>query len=394
MPSSTKLNKFEFKLKASSGKARAGVMKTPHGDVKTPVFMTVGTKASVKSLDGEDLDEVGAPIILANNYHLYLRPGLKVIKKVGGVHKLMNWSKPMLTDSGGFQVFSLDKTQGGPGVKIDSKGVEFRSHLDGSLHKFTPQVAVESQRVIGADIIMVLDQCAEDKASKSTHKLAIKRTLDWSKQALEFWQDHKKISAYGNYQALFAIVQGGRHLDLRKSAAEDLIQLPFDGYAVGGETVGYNMKESRKIMTFMSDVLPKNKPRYAMGLGRDPQDIIDAVMAGFDMFDCVGPTRLARNGALFHGELVVKNGKPKFDSKFDKARLRIGSKKYATDLSPIQKNCGCPTCTAGYSRAYLYHLYKQKELSYYRFATRHNLWVLNNLIKQLRQLILDSKIKE
>jgi len=386
--------KFKFKLEASSGRARAGVMTTAHGDVLTPIFMPVGTRASVKSLDSADLEKIGAPIILANTYHLYLRPGMKLMEQVGGVHRFMNWPHPILTDSGGFQVFSLAKSQGGPGIKINDQGVKFRSHLDGSLHTFNPQVAIEAQRAFGADIIMAFDQCAEDKADRKTHQQVIQRTQAWAEQAMEIWEEHERLSLYGDYQALFGIVQGGQFLDLRTRAAAELMKLSFDGFALGGETIGYNMEASRRIMTAMDEVLPQNKPRYAMGLGRDPQDVIDAIIAGFDMFDCVGPTRLARNGALFHGQLVLKNGHASFVSEFDKARLRIGSQCFATDTNPIQTDCGCATCRAGYSRAYLHYLYGQKELSYYRLSTIHNLWVMTNLTKQLRQLILNSGIGE
>ncbi|MFH2022589.1 MAG: tRNA guanosine(34) transglycosylase Tgt [Patescibacteria group bacterium] len=387
-------NKFSFQLEATSGRARAGMMTTTHGDVLTPVFMPVGTRASVKSLDSADLEKIKVPIILANTYHLYLRPGMKLLEQVGGVHRLMNWPRPILTDSGGFQVFSLAKSRGGPGIKIGDQGVKFHSYLDGSLHTFNPQVAIEAQRTIGADMMMAFDQCAEDKTDRKIHQQVIQRTQAWAEQAVEVWEKHGRLSVYGDYQALFGIVQGGQYLDLRTRAAAELMKLPFDGLAVGGETIGFNMEVSRRIMTAMDEVLPKDKPRYAMGLGRDPQDVIDAITAGFDMFDCVGPTRLARNGALFHGNLVVKQGRPTFASEFDKARLRIGSLCFAKDTSPIQTDCGCATCRAGYSRAYLHYLYGQKELSYYRLATIHNLWVMTNLTGQLRQSILTSKIKE
>ena len=387
------MNKFQFKLEATWGRMRAGTLFTPHGEVKTPIFMPVGTLATVKSLDSQDLENLQAQIILANAYHLYLRPGLEVIKQAGGIHNFMNWPKPILTDSGGFQVFSLADNQSKASslVKITPEGVEFRSHLDGSKHFFTPETALENQRIIGADITMIFDQCASDDSSYRELKAAVERTYAWAKRARVYWEEKGKVNVYGRYQALFGIAQGGKDLKLRKLALEQMLSLDFDGIAFGGETIGYNRSESVKIIEHLSSLIPEDKPRYAMGMGRDPEDVVAAVRAGYDMFDCVGPTRLARNGSLFVGEVVLdQTGLPEFRSEFKKGRLNIGNKQFKTDLRPIAKNCTCFTCRSGYTRSYLHHLYKAQELSFYRLASIHNLHFMLNLTSKLRAMILRS----
>ncbi len=387
------INSFSFTLEATQGGMRAGTLFTPHGEVKTPIFMPVGTLATVKSLDSQDLIDLKAEIILANAYHLYLRPGLDVIKKAGGIHSFMNWQRPVLTDSGGFQVFSLasNQAQANSLVKISSEGVEFRSHLDGSKHFFTPEIALENQRTIGADIAMIFDQCASDSSSASELKFAVDRTYAWAKRAKAYWQEQGRMNVYGRYQALFGIVQGGKDLKLRKLALEQMLSLDFDGVAFGGETIGYNRPESVRIMQHLNHLIPEDKPRYAMGMGRDPADIVAAVKAGYDMFDCVGPTRLARNGGLFTGKLVVgRDGLPEFKSEFKKGRLNIGNKQFETDHRPLDPNCTCNICRSGYTRSYLHHLYKTKELSFYRLASIHNLHFMLNLTSKLRKFILDS----
>lgn len=384
-------------------------MQTAHGQVVTPIFMPVGTQASVKTLDSADLFGLEAQIILANTYHLYLRPGLERLEKAGGIHKFMRWSRPVLTDSGGFQVFSLGDQQRRqqknnaslkpaniksarlkPARVFDDR-VEFVSHWDGSKHTLDPEKAIEIQRVIGADIIMAFDECVSDQASDQRLKAGVERTHRWAKRSLDFWHKHKKLSIYGDYQALFGIIQGSLDRKLRTLSAKTITKMGFDGIAVGGETVGYNMEGTGKIMQWIEPLLPADKPRYAMGLGRDPQDIIDAVRLGFDMFDCVGPTRLARNGSLYVGRLVGSTN-PKtwrFASSYRRGRLSIGNRRYATDDRPLDQNCDCLTCQTGYSRAYLHHLYKARELSYYRLATLHNLSIMLKLSNQLRKLILE-----
>lgn len=419
MKSEKKTKKFSFKLEGTRGKMRAGVMKTSRGEIQTPMFMPVGTLATVKALDAKDIADLNAQIILANTYHLFLRPGMERLQQMGGVHKFMGWHKPMLTDSGGFQVFSLgrqqlhngstnkkkelsDKFKTAPkkkekqvsrklGVKITEKGAEFVSHLNGSKHFFSPEDSIEIQRQIGADIIMTFDECVSDHETKNYTKKSIDRTHRWAERCFKHWEKNKRKSVYGDYQALFGIIQGGMFEDLRQESAKFITSLDFDGIAVGGETTGYNMPGTQEMMTWIEDILPANKPRYAMGLGRDPQNLVDAVKAGFDIFDCVGPTRLARNGALYHGELVDQKGEIEFKSKFKNGRLNIGNQKYLTDQKIIQEGCDCYTCKNGYSRSYLNHLYKTKELTYYRLASIHNLRFMVRLVENLRIMILNAQ---
>lgn len=392
----TKNKKFNFKLDGQKGFMRAGVMQTSHGQIETPMFMPVGTLGSVKALDNQDLENLGAQIILANTYHLYLRPGMEKLISLGGLHKFMNWQKPILTDSGGFQVFSLGEQNlnnsfsGGKdsNVKIGETEVEFASHLDGSKHFFTPEKAMEIQRKIGADIIMTFDECTPDKASKLKTKKALDKTNRWAQQCYDYWEKNKRLSSYGNYQALFGIIQGAMHKELRQASARFISQIDFDGIAVGGETIGYNMNGTVELMDWIRDILPENKPHYAMGLGLNPQDIIDAVQVGFDIFDCVAPGRIARNGALYNGTMGEKNGSLEWLSEFKKGRLQISNSRFATDKKVIDSNCDCYTCQNNYSRAYLHHLYKTKELSYFRLASIHNLRVMIKLSSDLRKYIL------
>jgi len=442
----TKKN-FSFTLEATKGKMRSGVIKTQRGEIKTPMFMPVGTLATVKSLDTKDIKDLQAPIILANTYHLYLRPGMERLQAMGGVHKFMGWNRPMLSDSGGFQVFSLGRQQlhsrakkkseqdelavkkeftaqgeftankkasrlnkagysskfdtapqkqpkqitRSLGVRISEKGAEFVSHLDGSKHFFSPEISIEIQRQIGADIVMALDECVSDSESKEYVKNSIDRTHRWAKRCYDYWIKNKRLSVYGEYQALFGIIQGAMYEDLRKESAEFISSLDFDGIAVGGETTGYNMSGTREMMGWIEKILPADKPRYAMGLGRDPQDLLDAVSVGFDMFDCVGPTRLARNGALYYGQLVEKNGKPEFKSEYKNGRLNIGNQKFFTDEKVIQEGCDCYTCENRYSRGYLNHLYRTKELAYYRLASIHNVRFMVRLAENLRIMIFNAQ---
>lgn len=393
---------FSFTHLATHGKARAGVLHTPHGDVATPIFMPVGTQASVKALDAADVSSTGASILLANTYHLYLRPGADVVDTLGGVQKMMNWHKPVLTDSGGFQVFSLGKqleqknpfdkkAEAGVGndlvpAQITDEGVEFTSHVDGSKHFFTPHKAIDVQQKLGADIIMAFDECTPDDASFDVTARAAARTFAWAKQCKDQWEKEDKNSRQGTYQALFGIVQGALHENLRKECAHQIVSLEFDGIAIGGETIGYNMEGTLQVMEWIEHLLPTDKPRYAMGLGSNPQDILDAVQAGFDMFDCVAPTRLARNGALYNGILNRKNWK--MESEFEKNRLSIANTRFKTDEKPIDEYCDCYTCSAGYTRAYLHHLFKTKELSYYRLASMHNIRFMVRICELMRTLLI------
>lgn len=386
-------------------------MTTAHGEVKTPMFMPVGTLASVKALDTEDVEETKAPIILANTYHLFLRPGMEVMKAVGGLHQFMRWPKPILTDSGGFQVFSLSNSaqkfapktnekhpklersasvKHTSSIKITEEGVYFTSHLDGSRHFFTPEKAIQIQREIGADIIMAFDECTPDQADMKYTKEALTRTNDWAKKCYDYWQSCDRQSEYGHYQALFGIIQGAMHPELRREAAQFIVAQGFDGIALGGESIGYNKEATQQVMDWVRDILPEDKPRYAMGLGRDPDDIVTAVLAGYDMFDCVAPTRLARNGTLYFGELDFSGEKPTFVSPYPKGRLQIGNEQWKTDQKVIQPGCDCSTCQRGYSRGYLRHLFHTKELAYFNLASIHNVRFMIRLCEQLREWILTN----
>lgn len=361
----------------------SGVMETDHGTVHTPIFMPVGTAASVKALDATDITRTGAEIVLANTYHLFLRPGEKLVNKMGGVAKFMNWNKPMLTDSGGYQVFSLGfGSRGERLAKIDEDGVSFKSHLDGKKYRLTPEISMDIQKDLGADIIMAFDECTPNQTDYKYAKDALARTDRWAERCVTQWEKNGCKSAQGKYQALFGIIQGSTFKDLRIEAAKSITSLPFDGIALGGETIGYNMKGTLEVIDWIKKYLPNEKPIYAMGLGRDPQNVVDAVKAGVDMFDCVAPTRLARNGALYHGELV--NGK--FKSEFPKGRLNIGNKKYEGDKSIVMDGCDCYTCKSGYSRGYLRHLYQAKELEYYRLSSIHNVRFMIRLTEELRNI--------
>ena len=362
--------------------ARAGIIHTDHGDIETPCFMPVGTQATVKTLDCQDLENLSAQIILGNTYHLHLRPGEDLIAKAGGLHKFMNWPHPILTDSGGFQVFSLGlqkeaKGQGGL-TKITDDGVEFRSHIDGSKHFFSPESAIEIQHKIGADIIMAFDECTPDDATLDYTQKAMDRTHAWAKRCVT---EHKKPKHKNKYkQFLFGIIQGSQHENLRKESAEFISSLDFAGIAVGGESIGYNMEATEKILQWILPIIPADKPHYAMGVGLNPSDLLTVVANGIDMFDCVAPTRLARHGMLFaHGQ--------------KKERINIKNAEYTKDFSPIDKNCTCATCT-NYTRAYLHHLFVADEMTAMRLASIHNIHFMLNLMRQARAAILEDRFAE
>lgn len=390
---------FQFTLEGRLGKARAGRFVIAHGEVRTPIFMPVGTQASVKALAPQDLREARAQIILANTYHVHLRPGERLVSDLGGVQEFSGWRGPMLTDSGGFQAFSLGEqlerkngAAGGSMVKITDEGVRFRSHLDGSEHFFSPESVMDIQRHIGADIAMVLDQLTADSAGEREAREALDRTHAWARRAKEDWDRHGRLAVGGWYQALFGIVQGGLHRELRRESTEVLSSMGFDGMAVGGETIGYNMDGTEEVMEWIEELLPQDRPRYAMGLGRDPEDIIRAVRAGFDMFDCVAPTRLARNGALYNGTVVGSTPESwRFTSEFSHGRLPIGNARFAKDTAVVAENCDCWTCRQGFTRAYLHHLYKAGELLYYRLASIHNVRWMIRLSEHLREQILTKE---
>ncbi len=344
--------------------ARVGILKTEHGSFETPVFMPVGTYGCVKSVSPDDLIETGTKIILANTYHLYLRPGHKLIEELGGLHRFMNWNRPILTDSGGFQVFSLAKLR-----KITDEGVLFQSHLDGSKHFIRPEDSISIQKSLGSDIIMAFDECAPYPAEKSYIEKSVQRTTEWAKRCLDALKGNRK-------QAIFGIVQGGVYMDMREKSAKELVQMDFDGYAIGGLSVGEEKEIRNKIIAETVPLLPEDKPVYLMGVGK-PEDIVDAVIAGVDMFDCVIPTRNARNGTLFtkHGKIAIKNAR------------------YSKDERPIDEECGCYTCK-NFSRAYLRHLFVTKELLVYRLNTIHNLFYYQDLMREIRKAIIENRIKE
>ncbi|HBV58139.1 MAG TPA: tRNA guanosine(34) transglycosylase Tgt [Candidatus Magasanikbacteria bacterium] len=374
---------FELKYQSKKSKARLGVMHTAHGKVETPIFMPVGTQATVKTLDQRDLREAGAQIILSNAYHLHLRPGEDLIAKMGGLARFMSWDGPTLTDSGGFQVFSLDKPLTGNKkqlVKITDNGVSFRSYLDGSKHIFTPVFAMEIQHKINADIIMAFDQCTRDTASKKESAEAMERTHRWAKQCVEYHQKKK------TNQSLFGIIQGGRFKDLRVKSAKFITSLPFDGIAIGGESIGYNMENTKKIMNWIEPFLPKEKPRYTMGVGFAPSDLFAVVEMGIDMFDCVAPTRLARNGALYISP--ASDGRVK-----NKYRLNITNAEFKNDTKPIDKWCDCSTCCK-FTRAYLHHLFRADELLVLRLASIHNVRFMLKVMEEIRAAIAKDKFEK
>ncbi len=334
--------------------ARRGVVHTPHGDIQTPIFMPVGTLATVKAMSPEELKEdVKAQIILANTYHLYLRPGHELVKEAGGLHKFMNWDRPILTDSGGFQVFSLSGLR-----KITEEGVIFNSHLDGSKHIFTPEKVMEIEEALGADIIMAFDECCPYPSDYEYTKKSMERTTRW---AIRCKEAHKTEN-----QGLFGIIQGGFYKDLRQKSAEDLIKLDFPGYAIGGISVGEPKEEFLDILRFTTPLMPENKPRYLMGVGT-PDYLIESALSGIDMCDCVLPTRLAR-----HGTAMTSKGK-----------LVIRNQNYARDWNKLDEECDCYTCK-NYTRAYLRHLIKTNEILGMRLLSLHNLRFLTKLMERVR----------
>jgi len=357
---------YELQKKDKNSKARAGIITTDHGVIETPIFMPVGTQGTVKAVTQKILkEEINAPIILGNTYHLYLRPGMEIMEKAGGLHQFMNWDRAILTDSGGFQVFSLSELR-----KLKSYGVEFRSHLDGSKHLFTPEKVIEIERQIGADIIMPLDECTPYPCDYDYAKKSKQLTSDWAvlnKEAFE-----KSVPLYGHNQFLFGIVQGSVYKDLREDSAKDLINIGFDGYSIGGLAVGEPAENMYEIVDFTTDILPENKPRYLMGVGR-PENILEAIERGVDMFDCVMPTRNARNAYLFTSQGFVT----------------IKSAIYKDDFSPLDPNCDCYTCK-NFSKAYLRHLFNAREILAYELATIHNLRFYLNLVKEARKQILND----
>jgi queuine tRNA-ribosyltransferase len=361
--------KFRLIHTDTQSKARAGELVTAHGTVKTPVFMPVGTQGTVKTLSPQDLRENGVQILLGNTYHLYLRPGDELIASMGGLHKFMGWDGPILTDSGGFQVFSLSDLR-----KIEADGINFQSHLDGSYHKFTPQKVLDIQRNIGSDIMMVLDECTPYPCDREYADKSNDLTLTWAAEAREYWENTQSVHGYD--QALFAIVQGSVYQDIREKSAMELIRMDFPGYAIGGLAVGEPVEERNTVTAFCTDILPEQKPRYLMGVGT-PQDILESIERGVDMFDCVIPTRNARNGTVF-----TTNG-----------RLTIKAGKYKEEDLPIDENCSCYTCQ-NFSRAYIRHLFNANEILGLRLATLHNIHFYMWLTATAREKIIASSFMD
>ena len=349
---------FEFNLVARQGNARAGTFHTPHGDLSTPVFAPVGTQATVKTLTPEQLKGLGASLVLSNTYHLYLRPGDELVAELGGLHQFMQWPNPLLTDSGGYQVFSLSDTR-----KIDDEGVTFKSHIDGSTHRFTPERSIQIQNNLGADIIMAFDECS-DPNDHDYSKIAMERTHRWAERSL---RAHQRAD-----QALFGIVQGGVDPDLRAKSAEYISSLPFPGIAIGGLSVGETKAEMHATLGVVTPLLPEHKPRYLMGVGT-PEDLIHGIARGIDVFDCVLPTRLARHNAVFSPE----------------GRLNLMNAVYARDARPIDESCDCYTCRT-FTRAYLRHLISAKESLAGTLLSIHNLHTMINLVNNIRTSIIDG----
>ena len=355
---------YELIKKDSRTKARRGRVNTPHGPIETPVFMPVGTAGTVKAMKPEEVRDMGAQIILGNTYHLYLRPGHEVVKAAGGLHKFMNWERVILTDSGGFQVFSLGAMR-----KISEEGVEFRSHIDGSKHMLSPEKSMEIQNALGSDIMMAFDECAPYPADRNYVKNSLERTTRWLKRCKEY---HKNTEQ----QSLFGIMQGGMYKDLRKQSAEEIVELDLPGYAIGGLSVGEPKEIMYEVMDDCVDYLPADKPRYLMGVG-SPDCLFEGVERGIDMFDCVLPTRIAR-----HGMAMTSQG-----------RVNIKNAKYERDFTPLDPNCDCYTCR-NYSKAYLRHLFKSDEILSSMLMTTHNLHFLVNTMAGIRKAIEEDRFLE
>lgn len=355
---------YELIKKDSRTKARRGRVNTPHGPIETPVFMPVGTAGTVKAMKPEEVRDMGAQIILGNTYHLYLRPGHEVVKAAGGLHRFMNWERAILTDSGGFQVFSLGAMR-----KISEEGVEFRSHIDGSKHMLSPEKSMEIQNALGSDIMMAFDECAPYPADRNYVKNSLERTTRWLKRCKDF---HKNTEQ----QSLFGIMQGGMYKDLRKQSAEEIVELDLPGYAIGGLSVGEPKELMYEIMDDCVDYLPAEKPRYLMGVG-SPDCLFEGVERGIDMFDCVLPTRIAR-----HGMAMTSQG-----------RVNIKNAKYERDFTPLDPHCDCYTCR-NYSKAYLRHLFKCDEILSSMLMTTHNLHFLVNTMAGIRKAIEEDRFLE
>lgn len=360
--------RFSFTLHATDGKARTGVIQMQRGEIRTPAFMPVGTAATVKAMKPEDVRASGADIILGNTYHLMLRPTAERMARLGGLHKFMNWDRPILTDSGGYQVMSLSELR-----KLTEQGVEFKSHLDGSRHMITPERSMEIQRLLGSDIVMAFDECPRADRPRDEIAASMELSMRWARRSRDGFDSGEQ---HATRAALFGIQQGALHEDLRRASAEKLIDIGFDGYAVGGLAVGEGQEAMFGVLDYAPAMLPADKPRYLMGVGK-PDDLVGAVERGIDMFDCVLPTRSGRNGQAFtwNGPLNLRNAK------------------HAEDTGPLDERCTCPVC-ANYSRAYLHHLHKSGEILGAMLVTEHNLWFYQALMQAMRNAIADGRFAE
>ncbi len=354
---------MQFELLSKDGDARVTRLALAHGVVETPVFMPVGTNGAVKMCTHNCVKQAGAQIVLANAFHLYLRPGMKVIEKFDGLHHFASWDSPILTDSGGFQIFSLSKH-----IKVDDDGVTFSSPIDGSIHRFTPEKIMEIQQTIGSDIAMVLDECLATDKDRKTTEMSLRRTGVWAQKALDF---HTRSD-----QALFGIVQGGFFEDTRRLSTREIASMPFDGYGIGGLSVGESSKKTLDMLDVVLPLMPENKPRYLMGVG-DPFLMLEAVERGVDMMDCVLPTRMARHGTVYTS----------------RGRLNIKAARYALETSPLDPECDCEVCK-NYSRGYIHHLIKKKESTGMILSTYHNMYFLHDLMKRSRKAIKNGNFHE
>jgi queuine tRNA-ribosyltransferase/7-cyano-7-deazaguanine tRNA-ribosyltransferase len=389
---------FTFKKTAHDGNARAGLLVTPHGAIETPSFVPVGTQGTVKALSAEDLRRIGSQVIIANTYHLHLQPGEELIEKMGGLHRFMGWTAPLMTDSGGFQIFShgagkeqgvgkiapifpeeqdrarhFSSSKGKPLVEVTEDGVEFISYIDGSRHQFTPEAVVAMERKLGADIILVLDECTSPLHDYKYTKNAMDRTHRWAVRALEEFQHYPD-----NRQALFGIVQGGAFEDLRKESATFVSEQDFNGYAIGG-SLGESTKEMHQVLEWTIPLLPQDRPRHLLGIG-DIENIFEVVKRGIDIFDCAAPTRMARTGTMF-----VRDA--------DRFRIHILNAKFRDDPRPVDETCDCYVC-GNYSRAYVRHLFAARELAAFRLASIHNIHFLESLMRRIRAAIQQGNLGE
>ncbi|MBU2577579.1 tRNA guanosine(34) transglycosylase Tgt [Patescibacteria group bacterium] len=376
---------FEIIKNDERSKARVGIIKTAHGNIETPAFVPVGTQATVKSMDNFELEEIGVQLFFINTYHLYLRPGLGVIKEFGGLHEFTNWKRPLMTDSGGFQVFSLGRNNTKkrlgliheevepPLIKITEDGVYFRSHIDGSEHFFSPEVSIEAQSILGADMIIAFDECTYYPATKEYSRSAMERTHHWALRSLEAY---KKVGR--SYQALYGVIQGGVYQELREESAKYIVSLDFPGIAIGGVSVGESKKEMQSVLDWVVPFLPENKPRHLLGVG-EIDDIFSLAERGMDSFDCVMPTRLGRMGHIL--SRPYKNGKDEVKYSYD-----ITKSVFAENKERLSRDCECRVCQ-NYNKGYLNHLFRTNELLAYKLATYHNLYFTEKLIKEIRESI-------